>query len=330
MSAGADVPPASPGLPSAADGAERSLLDVALLSFGGPRGIDEIPAFMRRLTGVDAPPELLRVVEEKYAAVGGASPLMAISERMARALEVALRQRFGFVVRVRPGYLHVGPSVAETMAGLDAPDVVALSLSPYTSRLTSDTYRKALVEAGRADVALIEGWASDPQYIQAISEHVARALDGRESSQYAALFTAHNVPEETILEGDPYVDEIQHTISQLIPLIMPGDWRLGWQSKGRRGDQQWLEPDVEDVALQLAAQGWQKMLVVPVGFVCDNVETLYDLDIVLREVVEGAGMHYLRSEPANDSPRCIAALADAVVGYLARRPVSEAPRPAEG
>jgi ferrochelatase len=285
---------------------------------------------MRRLTGIDAPPELLRVVEEKYAAVGGASPLMAISERMARALEVALRQRFGFVVRVRPGYLHVGPSVAETMAGLDAPDVVALSLSPYTSRLTSDTYRKALVEAGRADVALIEGWASDPQYIQAISEHVARALDGRESSQYAALFTAHNVPEETILEGDPYVDEIQHTISQLIPLIMPGDWRLGWQSKGRRGDQQWLEPDVEDVALQLAAQGWQKMLVVPVGFVCDNVETLYDLDIVLREVVEGAGMHYLRSEPANDSPRCIAALADAVVGYLARRPVSEAPRPAEG
>lgn len=330
MKAGAGTPPPSPEPSPAPAAEERSLLDVALLSFGGPRGLEEIPEFMRLLTGGEAPPELLRVVEEKYAAVGGASPLMEISERMARALEADLRERLGFVVRVRPAYLHVPPSVAETMARLDAPDVVALSLSPYSSRLTTDAYRKALADAGYADVALIEGWAGDPQYVQAISEHVARALDGRESSQYAALFTAHNVPEETILGGDTYAEEIQHTIAQLIPLIMPGDWRLAWQSKGRRGDAQWLEPEVEDVALQLAAQGWQKLLVVPVGFVCDNVETLYDLDIVLRKVVEEAGMHYLRSEPANDSPRCIAALADAVIGHLARRPVREPPRPAAG
>jgi ferrochelatase len=313
-----------------AENASRPVLDVALLSFGGPRSLEEIPEFMVRLTGVEAPPELLRAVEEKYAAVGGASPLMEISERIAKALEAALVRRLGFVVRVRPGYLHTRPSVAETLAGLDAHDVLALSLSPYTSRLTTDTYKKALAEAGRADVPLVEGWSADPQYVQAISEHVARALDGRESSEYALLFTAHNVPEETILGGDPYVDEIQHTIAQLLPLIMPGDWRLGWQSKGRRGEARWLEPDVEDVALWFAAQGWRKLLVVPVGFLCDNVETLYDLDIVLRKVVEEAGMHYLRSEPANDSPRCVAALADAVIRYLAMRPLPDRSQPAAG
>ncbi len=310
--------------------ASGSVLDVALLSFGGPRNLEEIPAFMVRLTGVEAPPELLRAVEEKYAAVGGASPLMEISERIAKALEAELAQRLGFVVRVRPGYLHAPPSVAEALAGLDAHDVLALSLSPYTSRLTTDTYKKALAETRRADVPLIEGWSADPQYVQAISEHVARALDGRESSEYALLFTAHNVPEETILGGDPYVDEIQHTIAQLLPMIMPGDWRLAWQSKGRRGDARWLEPDVEDVAMQFAAQGWRKLLVVPVGFLCDNVETLYDLDVVLRRVVEEAGMHYLRSEPANDSRRCIAALADAVIRYLALRPLPDLSSPAAG
>jgi ferrochelatase len=310
--------------------AERSTLDVALLSFGGPRNLEEIPEFMVRLTGGEAPPELLSLVEEKYAAVGGASPLMEISERMAATLEATLRRRLGFVVRVRPGYLHTRPSISEVMAGLDAHDVMALSLSPYTSRLTTDTYKKTLADAGRADVPLIEGWSADLQYLQAISEHVARALDGRQSSEYAVMFTAHNVPEETILAGDPYVEEIQHTIAQLIPVIMPGDWRLGWQSKGRRGDARWLEPEVEDVALQFAAQGWQKLLVVPVGFLCDNVETMYDLDIVLRKVVEDAGMHYLRSEPANDSPRCIEALADAVITYLAMRPLPDQPRPAAG
>ena len=327
--AGADGSQPSPDGGTTTDG-ERSLLDVALLSCGGPRSLAEIPEFMVRLTGGQAPPELLRAVEEKYAAVGGVSPLMAIGERLGAALQTTLRRRLGFVVRVQPGYLHTRPSIAEALAGLDAHDVVALSLSPYTSRLTTDTYKKALAAAARADVPLIEGWSADPQYLEAISEHVARALDGRQSSEYALLFTAHNVPEETILAGDPYVDEIQHTIAQLLPVIMPGDWRLGWQSKGRRGGARWLEPEVEDVALQFAAQGWQKLLVVPVGFLCDNVETLYDLDIVLRRVVEDAGMHYLRSEPAIDSPYCVEALADAVINHLALRPLRDRPQPATG
>ena len=300
-----------------------SLIDVALLSFGGPATLAEIPAFLRRMMGSEPSAETLAYVEEKYRAIGGGSPLNAITERQAVALEASLREQLRTEVRVRPAYLYCEPTVAQVMSELDGADVLALSLSPYSSQVTTGAYREALDGAGAGWVPLIEGWYSDPQFEQAISEKVARALDGRRSDEYVALFTAHSVPEETVLSGDPYVDQIQEVIAHLLPRIMPGDWRLGWQSKGRRGGK-WLEPGVEDVVVQLAAQGWQKVLVVPVGFVADNVETLYDLDVVLKRVVHENGMSYLRSEPPNDSERFVAVLTNAVIGYLAHRPVEQA------
>ena len=99
-----------------------------------------------------------------------------------------------------------------------------------------------------------------------------------------------------------------------------GDWRFAFQSKGRGGGQ-WMEPEADDVVRTLADEGWKKVLVVPVGFVSDNVETLYDLDIVLRRQIEGLDMEYRRSVAPNDSPIFIEALADVVIDYLARRPV---------
>jgi ferrochelatase len=101
---------------------------------------------------------------------------------------------------------------------------------------------------------------------------------------------------------------------------MPGDWRFAFQSKGRSGGE-WLEPEADEVVRALAADGWEKLLVVPVGFVSDNVETMYDLDIELRGVVEANGMEYRRSTPPNDSPYFIQAIADVVIDYLARQPV---------
>ena len=162
-----------------------------------------------------------------------------------------------------------------------------------------------------------------------LTKRVAEALDGCDASEWAVLFTAHNVPVETIMEGDPYVEQLQQTIAQIIPAVMPGDWRFAFQSKGRGGGE-WLEPEVDDVVRQLAEDGWEKLLVVPVGFVSDNVETLYDLDIVLREQIEGLGLEYRRSTPPNDSPLFIEALADVVIDHLARRPLGNGVHPPSG
>jgi protoporphyrin/coproporphyrin ferrochelatase len=299
----------------------ESFVDVALVAYGGPGGADEIPAFLQNLMGREPSAETLAVVQERYALIGGASPLPAITARQAQALQTSLIQQLGFPLRVRHGFLFSSPTIAECVAALDGGhELLALPMSPFTSRFTSDRYRRALEDLGRADVPLLEGWHAGRGFVSTISKRVAEALDGHDASEWAVVFTAHNVPLETITEGDPYAEQLQQTVAQVVPAVMPGDWRFAFQSKGRGGGE-WLGPEVDDVVRELARAGWQKLLVVPVGFVSDNVETLYDLDIVLRGQVEGLGMEYRRSAAPNDSPRFIEALADVVIDYLARRPL---------
>ena len=315
-------------------GSDSSPVDVALLAYGGPETAEQIPVFLRRLMGREPEPRTLQVVEERYGLIGGASPLPGITVRQARALEGHLARELPFAVRVRHGFLYTEPSVADCLEELDGHEVVALPLSPFASRLTTGKYRAAIDAAegvtrgangavtattGRGrDIPLLEGWYADRDFVQAITRNAAAALDCCDNSEWAVLFTAHNVPAETIWEGDPYVEQLQQTIAQLIPGLIPGDWRFGFQSTGRGGGE-WMEPEVADVVRELAEEGWKKVLVVPVGFVSDNVETLYDLDILLRTQIEELGMEYRRAEPPNDSPQFIEALADVVVGHLGHR-----------
>jgi len=295
------------------------VVDVALLAFGGPGSLQQIPDFLQRMTGRPANPQTLKVVEERYELIGGASPLPDMTARQALALQARLNQELAIPVRVRHGFLYAEPTVADCLAELDGRDVVALPLSPFSSRLTSNKYREALDAAGAQKVPLLEGWYADRGFVKAISRRAAAALDGCDVNEYVVLFTAHNVPRETIMEGDPYVEQLQQTIAQLVPALVPGDWRFAFQSKGRGGGE-WMEPEVDDMVRTLAEDGWKKVLVVPVGFVSDNVETLYDLDIVLRQQIEGLGMEYRRSAAPNDSPTFIEALADVVIDHMARRP----------
>ena len=296
-----------------------SLVDVALLAFGGPADLKGIPDFLQRMTGREPTAETLEVVGRRYETIGGGSPLPEMTRRQARALEARLVQQLAFPLRVRPGFLYAEPSVAGCLAKLDGREVVALPLSPFGSRLTFDKYRAALDDAGAGQVPILQGWYAGAGFVKAVSKRIAEALDGCDAGEWAVLFTAHNVPIENVLEGDPYVDQLQQTIAQLVAQIMPGDWRFAFQSKGRGGGE-WLEPEAEDGVRMLAADGWEKLLVVPVGFVSDNVETYYDLDIELRKFAEELGMEYRRSRTPNDSPYFIEALADVVIEHLALRP----------
>ena len=305
----------------------ESLVDVALLAYGGPQSPEQIVPFLERLMGRTPDPGTVAAVKERYALIGGASPLPAITARQALALQAKLIQELAFPIRVRHGFLYTEPNVVDCVRSLDAREVVALPMSPFSSRLTSGRYKTQLAAAedqstgGRGrDIPLLEDWYAGQGFVRTLTRRVAEALDGCDVSEWAVLFTAHSVPAETIAEGDPYVDQLQQTISQLVPQIMPGDWRFGFQSKGRGGGE-WMEPEADDAVRVLAGEGWKKILVVPVGFVSDNVETLYDLDIMLRAQVESLGMEYRRSAAPNDSPPFVEALADAVIEYLARRPV---------
>ena len=302
------------------------------------------------MTGVSPRPEVVAAVARRYQAIGGGSPLPDMTRRQAAALQVALSARLGAnvnadptgivrdtpsagsvretpptgSVRVRPGFLYCAPTVAQCLAGLDASRTIVLPLSPYSSRLTTGAYRAALAAAGHPDLPVLDGWYADPRYLAALSRRVNAALDGADPSEFALLFTAHNVPLETVTAGDPYVDQLRETATSLVPALMPGTWRLAFQSKGRRGGE-WLEPEAATAVREFAEAGWKKLLVVPLGFVADHVETLYDLDIELREIAVSSGMDFLRCRALNDSPGFIAVLADLVSDYLAQqasRPVS--------
>jgi ferrochelatase len=296
-------------------------IDVAMLAFGGPGSVADVGRFIEAMTGAPPPAALLAVVVHKYEAIGDGSPLPEITARQAAALQATMVAQLGVGVRVRPGFLYSSPTVAECLAELDGGEAVVLPMSPYSSRLTTGAYRAALSAAGRDELPLLDGWHADRRYLAALSQRINETLDGADPNEFALLFTAHSVPLETIIEGDPYVEQLQQTVAQLLPALMPGDWRLAFQSKGRRGGE-WLEPEVATAVRELAAAGWNKLLVVPIGFVADNVETLYDLDVELREVAASCDMDFLRSRALNDSPRFIEALADLVIDYLAHRPLT--------
>ena len=295
-------------------------IDVAMLAFGGPETTAKVPDFLTRMTGRPADPETVAVVEQRYLQIGGGSPLPEITRRQAAALQANMIAQLGVGVRVQHGLLYSEPTVADSLNDFDLQSAVALPMSPYASRLTTDAYRKALDAAGANEVPLVDGWFADRRFVAAVSARIAETLDGADINEYALVFTAHSVPLEIVMEGDPYAEQIHQTVAQLVAATAPGDWRLGFQSKGRRGGD-WLGPEVDDVVRELAEDGWKKLLVVPVGFVSDHVETLYDLDITLRGVVEGLGLRYQRTPALNDSPRFIEALADIVISYLAGRPI---------
>ena len=300
----------------------ESLVDVALLAYGGPESPEQVVPFLERLMGRTPDPGTIAAVQERYALIGGASPLPAITARQAAALELKLGEKLGAPVRVRHGFLYTEPGVQACLRSLDGPKVVALPMSPFSSRLTSGRYKAQIAAAedpagggaGR-DIPLLEDWYSSQGFVRALSRRIAEAFDCCDVSEWALLFTAHAVPVETIEQGDPYVDQLQQTISQLVPQISPGDWGFGFQSKGRGGGD-WTGPEADDAVRALAEDGWKKILVVPVGFVSDNVETLYDLDIVLRGQMENLGIEYRRSHAPNDSPVFIEALANVVTERL--------------
>ena len=292
----------------------ESRVDVALLAYGGPESPEQVVPFLERLMGRKPDPGTVAAVQERYALIGGASPLPAITARQALALQAKLTQELALPIRVRHGFLYADPGIVDCVRALDAHEVVALPMSPFSSRLTSGRYEAQLAAAedpttggaGR-DIPLLEDWYVSRGFVDTLSRRIAEALDGSDAGEWGVLFTAHSVPAETIAEGDPYVDQLQQTIAQLVPQITPGDWRFGFQSKGRGGGE-WMEPEVDDAVRILAEEGWKKILVVPIGFVSDNVETLYDLDILLRAQIEGLGIEYRRTHAPNDSPAFIRGL----------------------
>lgn len=292
-----------------------------LLAFGGPRSLNEVEPFLTRLfRGRRPSPEQLERVKERYQLIGGSSPLPEITRGQAKELKKKLNEKghsFESYVGMRYGH----PLIEETLKEIirdGIKDVIAIPMAPFRSRASTGAYveevNRVLKTMGNGlDVSFVEGWHSHPLFIEAIRERIEEGLVGfspEARMRIHLIFTAHSLP-KSIIESDPYIKDMEESVKKVLQGMEPFPWHIAFQSKGG-GPEEWIGPDVESVLTELAAQGDREVLVVPIGFVSDHIEILYDIDIAFRQKAESLGMIMKRTRSLNASERFIEALASAV------------------
>jgi protoporphyrin/coproporphyrin ferrochelatase len=281
---------------------------VLLLAHGTPACLEDIPEYMRNVTGGRAIPDsVIAEVQHRYGLIGR-SPLTDITLRQGELLA----EQLGLPVYV--GMRNWKPYIAETVKRMREDGVehmVAICLAPQNSRTSVGLYRSAtLAQASGIATDFVESWHDHPLLIEAFAEKLHGALHaaGRDA---AVVFTAHSVPCHTIAAGDPYEKQTRETAALVArKLALPdSQWAFAFQSQGMSGGP-WLGPTVEETLRSLKDAGRTQVIVDPVGFVCDHVEVLYDIDIAFRELGRQLGLEISRPESLNDSPKLIAALAE--------------------
>ena len=304
----------------------KEKIAVLLMAHGGPDSLDDVEPFLRHIMKERPPsPEVIALVKERYRLIGGKSPLLEITRRQAEALEAELNKKSA-LFRVYVGMRHWNPSIKDVVKRIlddGASRLIAISLAPQYSKLSVGAYiqtlKSALADAGSdLETTAVESWHDQPLLLDAFAKKVKEGLAGypedvRPSVQ--VLFTAHSLPERALAEGDPYSKELEGTVAGIVNRLGDIRWRFAYQSRGMSPGK-WLGPEVDDVLNEMAARGERRLLIAPIGFVCDHVEILYDIDILYKQNAEAKGVELRRTESLNASPLFIQALAAVVHTHL--------------
>jgi ferrochelatase len=282
---------------------------VLLLAHGAPERLEDVPAYLDCVRGgrpLDA--RVVKEVSERYAAIGGSSPLLARTRDQAAALESALG------IPVYTGMRNWHPFIRETMARIQSDGIerlVAVCLAPQYSKSSVGFYFRRTQEAKVAlgleiPIVWTRSFHDHPLLIEAFRQRLLPLLPAE-----MVLFTAHSLPERILEERDPYDTEARATARAVAAGTGLSRWEFAYQSQGMTSDR-WLGPTVESCLDRFAGGGVADVLLAPVGFVSDHVEILYDVDVLFRQYAAGLGIRLRRPESLNDSPLFIAALADVV------------------
>lgn len=309
------------------------MIGVLVMAYGGPNGLNEVEPYLLDVRAHrPTPPEFVHEVRQRYRQIGGRSPILERTQAQAAALEAALNSDKP-LFKTFVGMRHWHPFIREALgqmsrAGIDR--AVGLVMAPHYSHMSIGAYfqtvRADLVSAptpAPIELAPIERWHLLPGYLDALAERVRAALERFPAEARAGapiIFTAHSLPQRILDWGDPYPDELRATVAAVVERLGPHSppVRFAYQSAAMTTEP-WLGPDVGEVVERLATEGVKRVLIAPIGFVCEHVEILYDIDIVLRRRAESLGMHLERIEMLDAAPRMIAGLAQ-----LVRRKAQEA------
>ncbi len=302
-----------------ADRATNAKRAVLLMAYGGPTSLEEVEPYVMDIRGGrPLAPKILEEIKERYRKIGGRSPLLAITQRQAMALEDELA-RNGLPAQMFVGMRHWFPYIRDAVQAIAASgirQVIAICMTPQYSKLSVGAYfsqyRAAVKESGAAlETAYVEQWHTRPELVRAYANKVSEAMlrfPEAERRETEVVFTAHSLPASRLDADDPYDSQQRETAARVAEKVGNLKWSLAYQSQGYSKDR-WLGPRVEDRLRELAQAGVRNVLIAPTGFVCDHVEILYDVDIAFRELATSLGMRVERSASLNDDPLLIKSLA---------------------
>ena len=303
---------------------------VLLISFGGPQGRDDIRPFLTNvLRGRRIPTERVEEVAHHYELFDGVSPLTTLTQRQADGLRQRLAAA-GHALPVYVGMRNWHPFLTDTLKRMHADGVrraIGFIAAAHHSYSSCQQYRENVAsaqevlraEGGHVDITFVDSWFDHPQFIAANASHVRDALnrlpgDVRDGARI--VFTAHSIP-KSMAEASQYERQLSASCNAIAERVGLS-WALVYQSRSGRPQDPWLEPDVCDYLRREHARGLAAAVICPVGFVCDHIEVLYDLDREAADVCASIGLPMVRAAAVNDDPLFLDMMADVVLRTLRR------------
>jgi ferrochelatase len=297
------------------------------MAYGGPSSLEEIPGYLADIrAGRPTPRAVVDEITESYRAIGGRSPLLEVTRRQVDALQEVLGDEY----RCYLGMRHWAPWIEDVVGEMVEDGVtraVSLVLAPHFSAMSVARYQQRVADGlelyrGRMEIEHVASYHDAPGLVEAFASRVAEGLsrwpEGERDGVHV-VFTAHSLPERVLAAGDPYGEQCLETAALVAERAgLEGDrWSWSYQSAGRTPEP-WAGPDLGDHLRGLGERGIRGVVVVPVGFVSDHVELLFDIDIRARAIADEAGMRLERPPALNDDPVFVEVLAEIVRARAAR------------
>ena len=294
------------------------MIGLLVMAYGGPDNMDEVEPYLLDVRGYrPTAPEIVHEVRERYREIGGRSPILEQTQAQADALESALNaagQNFKAFVGMRHWHPYIKDAL-ENMRSYGIEHAVGLVMAPHYSRMSIGAYYKKIEEANPPiSFSCVEDWHLQPGYLDALAERVRAALQGFPANVRAGvpiIFTAHSLPQKILEWNDPYPVQLRETVSALMEHLGSRLHEFAFQSAAI-STEAWLGPDAGEIIKRFASEGCKNILLCPIGFVCEHVEILYDIDIVYQNLAKTLGVNLQRIEMLNTAPSMINGLAQLV------------------
>jgi ferrochelatase len=299
-----------------------------VIGFGGPTRPEDVRPFLRIVTeGLPIPPARLAEVERHYQVTGGGSPYHAHAARLVEQLRARLRED-GVTLPLWLGMRNWHPFVSETMREIAAQQLtrgVGIVLAPHRCEASFQKYlrnvedAKAQASAPHIAYEYLRPWHDHPLFIQAQADEVRKVLERIPAGEREAtplLFSAHSIPVE-MAQRSRYEAEYRLSCELVAKALGHPAWSLAYQSRSGSPAQPWLEPDVGSVIHRLKARGARRVLLVPIGFLSDHTEVLYDLDVEAKQEAQRLGLEYLRASTVMGHPAFVAMFSQLIQEHLA-------------